>query len=156
MPTVLLMATLTNKRGQVVSRAFVAVANGFLPQDVPDPIAWLREVGLTEDAINPATLTLPANAQELIEQSVQVASGQLQLLMTAARAHAHDRVGHWLQRASEWEKAKTKTSATARVGRSATLIDQERALITSLEPDRELIRPLVLILPHTANPDSEV
>ena len=152
MPTVLLMATLTNKRGQVVSRAFVAVADGFLPQDVPDPIAWLREVGLTEDAINPATLTLPTNAQELIEKSVQVASGQLQLLMTAARAHAHDRVGHWLQRASEWEKAKTKTSTTARVGRSATLIDQERALITSLEPDRELIRPLVLILPDTANP----
>ncbi len=149
-PTVLLMATLTNKRGQVVSRAFVAVMDGMIPQDVPDPIAWLRNIGLTEDAINPETLELPDNAHDLIAKSVQVATGQLQPMMSAARDHAHDRIGYWIQRANDWNDAKKDVTTTARVGRSASLIDEEKALIASLEPDRELIRPLVLILPQEA------
>ena len=149
-PTVLLMATLTNKRGQVVSRAFVAVMDGMIPQDVPDPIAWLRSIGLTEDAINPGTLELPDNAHDLIAKSVQVATGQLQPMMSAARDHAHDRIGYWIQRANDWNDAKKDVTTTARVGRSASLIDEEKALIASLEPDRELIRPLVLILPQEA------
>ena len=148
--TVLLMATLTNKRGQVVSRAFVAVMDGMIPQDVPDPITWLRSIGLTEDAINPGTLEIPENAHDLIAKSVQVATGQLQPMMAAARDHAHDRIGYWIQRANDWNAAKKDVTTTARVGRSASLIDEEKALIASLEPDRELIRPLVLILPQEA------
>lgn len=147
MPTVLLMATLTNKRGQVVSRAFVTVAGGMLPQTIQDPVEWLRDVGLTEHAINPGTLTLPENTQELIAQSVQAASNQLQPMMAAARNHAHQRIAHWSTRAQDWEDAKAGVQATVRVGRSASLIEQEKSLITSLEPDRELIRPLVLVLP---------
>ena len=150
-PTVLLMATLTNKRGQVVSRAFVAVMGGMIPQDVPDPIGWLRGIGLTEQAINPGTLTLPDNAQELIAQSVQVASGQLQPMMSAARSHAEDRIGYWIDRADRWQHAKNESQTMLRVGRSASLISEEKALISSLEPDRELIRPLVLILPADTN-----
>ena len=149
-PTVLLMATLTNKRGQVVSRAFVAVMDGMIPQDVPDPITWLRSIGLTEDAINPGTLEIPENAHDLIAKSVQVATGQLQPMMAAARDHAHDRIGYWIQRANDWNATKKDVTTTARVGRSASLIDEEKALIASLEPDRELIRPLVLILPQEA------
>lgn len=147
MPTVLLMATLTNKRGQVVSRAFVTVAGGMLPKTIEDPVAWLRGIGLTENAINPETLTLPDNAQELVASSVDVASNQLQPMMAAARNHATSRIEYWTQRAHEWEQAKSGVQTTARVGRSAGLIAEERALIASLEPDRELIRPLVLVLP---------
>lgn len=146
-PTVLLMATLTNKRGQVVSRAFVTVAGGMLPKTIEDPVAWLRGIGLTENAINPDTLTLPDNAQELVASSVEVASDQLQPMMAAARNHATSRIEYWTQRAHEWEQAKSGVQTTARVGRSAGLIAEERALIASLEPDRELIRPLVLVLP---------
>ena len=147
MPTVLLLATLTNKRGQVVSRAFVTVAGGMLPKTIEDPVAWLRGIGLTENAINPETLTLPDNAQELVAKSVEIAGNQLQPMMAAARNHATSRIEYWTQRAHEWEQAKSGVQTTARVGRSAGLIAEERALIASLEPDRELIRPLVLVLP---------
>ncbi len=155
MPTVLLMATLTNKRGQVVSRAFVTVAGGMLPQTIEDPIAWLRGIGLTEQAINPGTLTLPDDTSELIAQSVQAASNQLQPMMAAARNHAHERIGHWSTRAQDWEDAKAGVQTTVRVGRSANLIEQEKSLITSLEPDRELIRPLVLVLPKADDQTQE-
>ena len=147
MPTVLLMATLTNKRGQVVSRAFVTVADGMLAQTIEDPIAWLRGIGLTENAINPDTLRMPANAQEIVAKSVKVASDQLQPMMAAARNHASHRIDYWIDRADNWQYAKDGTQRTMRVGRSEDLIAEERALIASLEPDRELIRPLVLVLP---------
>ena len=147
MPTVLLMATLTNKRGQVVSRAFVTVASGMLPKTIEDPVAWLRSVGLTENAINPETLTLPDNAQELVASSVEVAGNQLQPMMAAARNHASQRIEYWIDRADRWQHAKDGSQTVLRAGRSANLIAEERALIASLEPDRELIRPLVLVLP---------
>ena len=147
MPTVLLMATLTNKRGQVVSRAFVTVAGGMLPKTIEDPVAWLRSVGLTENAINPETLTLPDNAQELVASSVEVAGNQLQPMMAAARNHASQRIEYWIDRADRWQHAKEDSQTMLRVGRSENLIAEERALIASLEPDRELIRPLVLVLP---------
>ncbi|MGV0373530.1 DEAD/DEAH box helicase [Corynebacterium pilbarense] len=147
MPTVLLMATLTNKRGQVVSRAFVTVAGGMLPKTIEDPVAWLRSVGLTENAINPETLTLPHNAQELVAKSVGVAGNQLQPMMAAARNHASQRIEYWIDRADRWQHAKDDSQTVLRAGRSANLIAEERALIASLEPDRELIRPLVLVLP---------
>ena len=147
MPTVLLMATLTNKRGQVVSRAFVTVAGGMLPKTIEDPVAWLRSVGLTENAINPETLTLPDNAQELVASSVEVAGNQLQPMMAAARNHASQRIEYWIDRADRWQHAKDGSQTVLRAGRSANLIAEERALIASLEPDRELIRPLVLVLP---------
>mgnify|MGYP001941807769 CR=1 FL=1 len=158
-PTVLLMGTLTNKRGQVVSRAFVTVMDGFLAQTIEDPYAWLRSIGLTEKAINPGTLTVPQDAKDLIERSVEVAKNQLQPMMKAARDHAHTRVDHWSDRAHAWESSKEGVQQTLRVGRSAGLIAQEKALIASLEPDRELIRPLVLVLPanqtSTANHTEE-
>ena len=147
MPTVLLMATLTNKRGQVVSRAFVTVAGGMLPKTIEDPVAWLRGIGLTENAINPETLTLPDNAQELVAKSVEIAGNQLQPMMAAARNHATSRIEYWIDRADRWQHAKDDSQQMLRVGRSANLIAEERALIASLEPDRELIRPLVLVLP---------
>lgn len=147
MPTVLLMATLTNKRGQVVSRAFVTVAGGMLPKTIEDPVAWLRGIGLTENAINPDTLTLPDNAQELVASSVEIAGNQLQPMMAAARNHATSRIEYWIDRADCWQHAKDDSQQILRVGRSADLIAEERALIASLEPDRELIRPLVLVLP---------
>ena len=147
MPTVLLMATLTNKRGQVVSRAFVTVAGGMLPKTIEDPVAWLRSVGLTENAINPETLTLPNDAQELVAKSVEIAGNQLQPMMAAARNHASQRIEYWIDRADRWQHAKDDSQSVLRAGRSANLIAEERALIASLEPDRELIRPLVLVLP---------
>lgn len=147
MPTVLLMATLTNKRGQVVSRAFVTVAGGMLPKTIEDPVAWLRGIGLTENAINPETLTLPDNAQELVAKSVEIAGNQLQPMMAAARNHASQRIEYWIDRADHWQHAKDDSQTVLRAGRSANLIAEERALIASLEPDRELIRPLVLVLP---------
>lgn len=151
-PTVLLMGTLTNKRGQVISRAFVTVANGIIPQTIINPVDWLHSVGLTADAINTGDLELPENTQQLIADSVEITRGQLTPMLQAAREQAQQRIEYWMQRAENWEHTKHDTQgaqSSRTVRRSQDLLRQEKALIASLAPDRELIRPLVLVLPNT-------
>ncbi|AWT26334.1 RNA polymerase-associated protein RapA [Corynebacterium provencense] len=154
-PTVLLMGTLTNRRGQVVSRAFVTVAESFLgmqPSIIPDPVAWLTGVGLTATSVNTGATTVPANAQELISTAVGVGAESLKPMMAAAKNTAEQRIAAWSARAEEWEAAKLSLHRGTR-----TLIKQEqtiageRKLADALSPDRELIRPLALILPCTAS-----
>lgn len=145
MPTVLLMGTLTNKRGQMISRAFITVMGGMIGEIVPDPVEWLRRIGLAEDAINPGTLTIPDYVQELLANSVNLAKAQLQTMLDAAREHAQHRIDYWMARADEWQDMNAHEHRAA--GRTGTLIEEEKSLISSLEPDRELIRPLVLVLP---------
>ena len=138
----------------MVSRAFVTVANGILPQTILNPVDWLHGVGLTADAINTGDLELPENAQQLIADSVTVARGQLTPMMQAARTQAQERIDYWMQRAENWEHSKydTQTALSSRiVRRSQHLLQQEKQLIASLAPDRELIRPLVLVLPALPN-----
>ena len=119
-----------------------------LPQTIEDPIEWLRSIGLTENAINPGTLSLPEDTQDLVAQSVRAASDQLQPMMAAARRHAHERIDYWIDRADRWQHAKDDSQLVLRAGRPEKLIQEEKSLITSLEPDRELVRPLVLVLPQ--------
>ena len=164
-PTVLIMATLTNKRGQVVSRAFVTVTDGLFAQTIADPIAWLQEIGLTNQAINRETLQVPDNAQEIISQSVTAATGALQPMLNGARQHAQQRIDYWLERAHDWEQQKQNLQNSSRVRQAASVIGQEKALVATLAPDRELIRPLILVVPnnrsthtpstHTPNADSQ-
>lgn len=148
-PTVLVMATLTNKRGQVVSRAFVTVADGLFAQTIADPIAWLHEIGLTTDAINSDNVQVPENAHELIAQSVATATGTLQPMLDGARQHAQQRIDYWLERAHNWEQQKQNLQNSSRVRQAAAVIGQEKALVATLAPDRELIRPLILVVPKT-------
>ena len=146
------MGTLTNKRGQVISRAFVTVANGIIPQTIINPVDWLHSVGLTADAINTGDLVLPENTQQLIADSVEITRGQLTPMLQAAREQAQQRIEYWMQRAENWEHTKHDTQgaqSSRTVRRSQDLLRQEKALIASLAPDRELIRPLVLVLPNT-------
>ena len=109
-------------------------------------------MGLTADAINTGDLALPENTQQLIADSVEITRGQLTPMLQAAREQAQQRIEYWMQRAENWEESRdlNQTALSSRiVRRSQDLLRQEKALIASLAPDRELIRPLVLVLPNT-------
>lgn len=155
-PTVLLMATLSNRRGQVVSRSFVAASGPLDAEVLPDPIRWLHSIGLHEQAINPGDATLPADTTTLIAGAVQAARGKIRPLMMAARTEAETRITHWGDRAEAWSAARSTASASTRTTRTARLIEEQRQLSNALEPERELIRPLAVILPQPSNLNSEV
>lgn len=159
-PTILLMGTLTNSRGQVVTRAFLTAAPGQFGLDAPpgiprataetiaDPVAWLASVGLGEDAINPGTTELPEDLSKLLDAAVTEATTHLDVTRQSAHEKATQRTAQWSQRADTWSARHTTGAATRAVKQSSDLIDQEHALLQSLTPERTLIRPLLVIVPQ--------
>lgn len=146
-PTVFILATLSNRRGQVVSRAFVTASNRFDAQVLVDPVRTLRELGLGDAAVNTGATQLPTDSDELIKDALTAAHSAIRLMMDAASTHATDRISNWRQRAEAWEAARATTTTTAGIKQTAKLLDEQRNLTHSLEPDRELLRPLAIIMP---------
>lgn len=159
-PTVLLMGTLTNSRGQVVTRAFITATPGQFgldapagipratPETIADPVSWLESIGLGEQAINPGATTLPEDLPKLLAAAVDVATGQLEQTRQNAYDHATQRTQRWSQRAAAWTDQPTSAAGSRAVRQAAPLIDQERSLLQSLTPERTLIRPLLVIVPN--------
>ncbi|MDR7328677.1 DEAD/DEAH box helicase [Corynebacterium guangdongense] len=152
-PTVLILATLSNRRGQVVSRTFVTATNRFDAQVLEDPVRWLHEIGLGEKAVNPGDAEAPADSEELINDTLAAADGAIRPMMIAAGNHAQERIAGWRERAEDWEAGRTGVTATAGVKHTARLLDEQRNLTYSLEPDRELLRPLAIIQPAHHTPE---
>lgn len=156
-PTVLLMATLTNRRGQVVSRAFVSASSRFEATILSDPIAWLQEIGLDSDAVNAGTTKIPDAMSSLISATVQAAQDYLGPMMMSAREHSSERIAHWVERADDWEQRRASVAHLSRTQtRSTDLINAQKSLVNTLEPDRELVRPLLVVLPRTSASSQEV
>lgn len=155
-PTVLLMSTLSNKRGQIISRSFVA-STGLLNAEVlEDPRTWLKSVGIDENAVNSGNAKLPEDLDSLIQGAVQSARGALRPPMMAARRTAETRIAQWSKRASDWNINRESAAPSIKTKRAAKLINEQTKLSAALSPDRDLIRPLVVILPAPATKSSEV
>ncbi|WP_182354765.1 DEAD/DEAH box helicase [Flaviflexus huanghaiensis] len=148
-PTVFLMATLSNKRGQVISRSFIATSDIFNTTVVTDPVEWLRSVGLGADAVNRGDTRLPDDHHSLIEEAVRLATDQATPMSAEARKRAEERIESWSDRAHLWEAGiEIVGQRTAPIRHSEKLIQEERQLMNALMPDQQLIRPLVLVLPN--------
>lgn len=147
---VLLLGTLTNERGQVVSSSFIVVTAGGLGWAMPeteiidDPYVWLRSMGLSKDSIGPGDDVLPEGIQAVLAKAVEFAANELDITRGEAIARGEERVSKWQQRADEWI---AHSSGQKALFRSQSQIDQERELLKSTTPSRSLIRPLVIVLP---------
>lgn len=164
-PTLLLMGTLTNSRGQVLSRTFLTAAEGPFGFDVPaglqaadvefheDVYAWLGHIGLTENAINPGKFAVPDNAQQLIAAAVEAAHTNLSMVKNTNLEQAESRIAGWQHRADTWQQANAGQQ-TVKIKDTKRLIHQDEELLKSMAPERSLVRPLALILPENAPTDS--
>lgn len=158
-PTLLLMGTLTNSRGQVLSRTFITTSEGMFGLDAPkgvqavdlevheDVYAWLMQIGLIGAPINAAhTQQLPQQTDALIAESVKAAHSHLAAVREANVEQAHRRIDAWKQREHAWGAANVGQQ-TAKIKSTKRLIEQEEELLRSMAPERSLVRPLALILP---------
>ncbi|WKD60150.1 RNA polymerase-associated protein RapA [Corynebacterium ciconiae DSM 44920] len=158
--TVLLMATLTSSRGQVVTRSFLLGTPGQFGLDVPeglpgavvetitDPIATLREIGLNEQAISTGSLTIPPETNRLIRAALDAAETHVDAIRAAGSAETTQRVDAWSKRAAEWESAAAHVSG--RAGRSLAVVKQQEEILKATRPQRSLIRPLAVIIPSVS------
>lgn len=165
-PTLLLIGTLTNSRGQVLSRTFLTATEGPFGFDVPagmqavdievhdDIYAWLGRIGLSDNAINPGEFAVPDTAAQLIAAAVEAAHSHLTVVKNSNLDHAQDRIAGWQQRADNWQEA-NDGQQTLKIKDTKRLIHQDEELLKSMAPERSLVRPLALILPDTdhSNPN---
>ncbi|NLA54850.1 MAG: DEAD/DEAH box helicase [Corynebacterium humireducens] len=158
-PTVLLMGTLTNSRGQVLTRSFLTGVEGLrgmrtsmgssvaTVEVLTDVYAWLRETVFDEKTFSHGTVTLSDNAERLVAAAVTAAEQHLDIIQQAAIDAANDRTAHWVERKVDWE---SRTSSGRTLQHALRLIKEEEELLRSMTPERSLIRPLIVVLPKKA------
>ncbi|HEY5151296.1 MAG TPA: helicase-related protein [Mycobacterium sp.] len=167
-PTVLLVGTLTNRRGQVVSAAWLTVAfpgadPGFgwvQPLAFPgaDPgFGWVQPHGSAADALsflgldqglpNPGAVPDVPALQQLIRPAVGLAAEQMRSLFGVAERDVTGRVQAWSQRLDRWDHDADALIQRNELKQRRVGVAQERALIAAMEPDQQLVRPLLVVVP---------
>lgn len=153
-PQVLLMGTLMNRRGQVVSKAFIAVE--FPNPENPDfcmaePILdlgdHLKESGVNSISTNPGPVDLEG-LQSMIPKAVENAKQTMQLTFHAAEQAAHRRLEAWKDRAQGWTQMSFDIIQKEEVKKMRDRVTEEQRIAESLAPAQRLVRPLLVIVPR--------
>ena len=153
-PTVLLLGTLTNRRGQVVAAAW-------LTAEFPDPsdtdfalvqphasvAEALEAVGWDRERSNPGPLTSAEDLTALVAPAVHRAHDQMHGLFAAARDDVARRVEAWSGRFDRWDAEAAALIQRGDLRTRRTSVAEERELATAMNPDRQLVRPLLVVVP---------
>jgi hypothetical protein len=152
-PTVLLMGTLMNRRGQVVSQAFFATQGGEarFPEQVESLADYLGEIGFTEKTVNTGAVADPDQYRKYIARAITHTRGSLDLTFEAAATAATGRLDEWHERADAWSESKGQAQlpgmTTQRLKEYQARIKDEQEIVASLAPERSLVRPLLVVVP---------
>ena len=153
-PTVLLLGTLTNRRGQVVAASWLT-AQFPLPQDPTFALvephesasAALRALGWSAPAVNPGPVAGVDELQTLVGPAVNQARAQMRTLFAVAEADARRRVDEWSQRLDRWSEEADVLLQRRELKQHRVSVAQERELVEAMAPDRQLVRPLLVVVP---------
>lgn len=149
-PTVLIVGTLSNRRGQVVASSFMTAefpgpGSPFVTahQNAREAIA---ELGIATS--NPGPIADIAAMQALIRPAWIAAGQQLERVHAAARDAVDERVRRWSQRVEQWEQDASALVQYADLKRRRITVEEELAIAESMKPNRQLVRPLLVVDPE--------
>ncbi|MFI5845614.1 helicase-related protein [Catenuloplanes sp. NPDC051500] len=155
-PTVLLIGTLTNKRGQVVSAAwltaeFPAPDNPSFALVTPHSSAAEALASLGWDTVwsNPGPVPGAGDLSRFIRPAVDNARVQMRDLFAAAEKDVAHRVEEWSRRLDQWKHDADALIQRKDLKQRRVSIEQEQKLVADMNPDRQLVRPLLVIVPST-------
>ncbi|HEY9289792.1 MAG TPA: helicase-related protein [Microlunatus sp.] len=152
-PTMLLSGTLTNRRGQVVAASTVAVS--FPDPDNPDfglttvhdeLSDAVAELGFAGEVHNPGPVDV-ARLQPLVPAAVRLAAAKLRQDLAVASQAAAERVDAWTRRSRAWLNEADALIQRHDVQRRRAGVLSEQELVESMQPSRQLVRPLLLVVP---------
>ncbi|BDT91498.1 helicase [Nocardia sputorum] len=158
-PTVLLMGTLMNRRGQLVSRVFATVVfpnpanpSFSLVETHQDLGFLLTDTGLRPGTPNPGPLDDTDALRPLIPRAVKQAAQAMRLVLDQQESSATERLAAWRARADRWYAAADQLelfgSQKSKVDKHSRRIAEEQRLAESLAPTQQLVRPLLVIVPE--------
>ncbi|MEV7989042.1 helicase-related protein [Micromonospora sp. NPDC085948] len=155
-PTVLLLGTLTNRRGQVVSAAWLTVefpvpeTLSFAPVTPhPSAAAALAALGFDTTRANPGPVPGADALGRFIAPAVQHARAQMRDLFAAAEKDVAHRVEQWSHRLAQWQDEADALIQRRDLKQRRVSIAQEQRLVADMNPDRQLVRPLLVVVPQT-------
>ncbi|MGT2427105.1 helicase-related protein [Amnibacterium kyonggiense] len=155
-PTVLLLGTLTDRRGQVVASSTLTVelpnpddpAFGLVTPH-PSLRAALVDLGFTAGVtVNPG----PVAADELqwvIAPAVRLGREHAERLGEHASSELTQRIADWSARVDSWEHGAERHSQIADLRAHRLTVEQERLLAVELQPQHRFVRPLLVVVPET-------
>ena len=153
-PTVALIGTLTNKRGQIVASTMMTASFAGYPESLfpavqtyPSAGALYDVLGIAAASINPGPVSGEEELQRLIAPAVRQATGALENVVGAARQATIDRVAAWSDRVSAWETEANALRQLEGLKQRRITVEAERSLAESMAPNRSLVRPLLVVVP---------
>jgi superfamily II DNA or RNA helicase len=155
-PTVLLVGTLTNRRGQVVAAAWLTAE--FPDLGTPDFVLVnphgsvaeaLASLGWDHARSNAGPVAGTDDLKRLIEPAVRHARAQMGGLFSAAETDVAQRVEAWSHRLDRWEQEAGVLIQRTELKRRRVSVQQERELVEAMSPDRQLVRPLLVVVPDS-------
>ena len=160
-PTVLLLGTLTNRRGQVVAASWLT-AQFPAPDDLSfvlvepygSAAAALGALGWSTPGVNPGPVAGLEQLQDLVGPAVRQARSQMRTLFGAAEADVTRRVAEWSQRLDRWTEEADVLVQRSELKQHRVSVAQERELVLSMAPDRQLVRPLLVVVPQNTPRDA--
>lgn len=151
-PTVLVLVTQSNLRGQVVAASYYTVV-------FPDPShpgaglatphgnARIAVEALQFSDVNPGDLTGVAGLQPLVGAAVAAADTAADQQAEAIRRETAARIQEWTDRTQRWKRQADKLIQRNQLRQRLRRIDDEQSLAHDMNPDRRLARPLIVIVP---------
>ncbi len=161
-PTLLLVGTLTNRRGQTVAASWVSVefpnpANPSfaMAEVVESPAQLFERVGFGPQMVNPGACATLESFAALVPHGVEAANNQMSVQMEAAEQGARERIRAWSERTHQWQQQANELAQRLDLKERRLSVSQEEALIAEMAPTQRLVRPLLLVLPHDHAVDVE-
>ena len=156
-PTVALLGTMTNGRGQVVAASWLTV-------EFPDPgnpsfglvtphssaSEMLAAVGWHQSRPNPGGVGGLDSLQALIPSAVSKARSQMRDVFDAAQGDVARRVRDWSRRLEAWDEEADALVQRQSLRQLRHSIRLERELVEAMNPDRTLVRPLLVAVAEEA------
>ena len=84
---------------------------------------------------------------DLVRPAVERAEDTLRFQFQAAADAAKARVDEWVARTEEWQSEAEALIQRDQVRRRRALVDAQERLSRDMTPDRQLVRPLLVVLP---------
>ena len=154
-PTILLLGTLTNRRGQIV-------ASSYLTAEFPNPgnpafcmvtphesaTAMAAAVGYAATASNPGSIAGIDALRPLIAYAVRSAAAEMAAVFAAAQDAITGRVEEWSRRVTDWTVEADALIQRSELRQRRVSVQEEQAIAARMVPERQLIRPLLIVVPQ--------
>jgi superfamily II DNA or RNA helicase len=154
-PTILLLGTLTNQRGQIVASSYLTAefpnpANpGFCLVTTYGSATELAEaVGYAATTSNPGPVGDLDVLQPLIANAVSRAAAEMTAVFAAAQDAITERVKEWSRRVTDWTQEADALIQRSELRQRRVSIEEEQKIAARMVPERQLVRPLLVVVPQ--------